>query len=46
MNEIKTFDERKEDLLKLGKKNGYLTFEQLADALKGLEMDAESLDNL
>ncbi|MBQ9024542.1 MAG: RNA polymerase sigma factor RpoD [Bacilli bacterium] len=46
MNEIKTFEERKEELLKQGKENGFLTFEQLADALKGLEMDAESLDNL
>ena len=43
---IKTLDERKDDLLKLGKTNGFLTFEQLADALKGLEMDAESLDDL
>ncbi|MBO6195263.1 MAG: RNA polymerase sigma factor RpoD [Bacilli bacterium] len=43
---IKTMDERKEDLLKLGKKEGFLTFEQLANALKGLEMDAESLDDL
>ena len=43
---IKTLDERKEDLLKLGKTEGFLTFEQLANALKGLEMDAESLDDL
>ena len=46
MNEIKTFEERKEELLKQGKENGFLTFEELAQALKGLEMDAESLDNL
>ena len=45
-SQIKTLDERKEDLLKLGKKQGYLTFEQLANSLKGLEMDAESLDDL
>ncbi len=43
---IKTMDERKQDLLELGKKEGFLTFEQLANALKGLEMDAESLDDL
>ena len=44
---IKTIDERKDDLLKLGKQQeGFLTFEQLANALKGLEMDAESLDDL
>ena len=46
MNEIKTFDERKEELLKKGKENGFLTFEELAESLKGLEMDAESLDDL
>ena len=46
MEEIKTLDERKNDLLKLGKEEGFLTFEQLAEALKGLEMDAESLDDL
>ena len=43
---IKTLDERKDDLLKMGKTNGFLTFEQLANSLKGLEMDAESLDDL
>ena len=46
MSEIKTFDERKEELLKKGQENGFLTFEELAESLKGLEMDAESLDNL
>ena len=43
---IKTMEERKEDLLKIGKEQGFLTFEQLANSLKGLEMDAESLDDL
>ena len=38
MNEIKTFEERKE--------KGFLTFEELAAALKGLDMDSESLDDL
>lgn len=46
MNEIKTFEERKEELLKKGKKNGFLTFEELAASLKGLDMDSESLDDL
>ena len=45
-NAIKTMDERKQDLLELGKQIGFLTFEQLANSLKGLEMDAESLDDL
>lgn len=46
MNEIKSLDERKKDLLKLGKKNGYITYEQLANALKGLDLDADTLDDL
>ncbi len=46
MVEIKSLEERKEELLKLGKKEGYLTFEQLADALKGLEVDNDTLDEL
>ena len=46
MVEIKTLEERVNDLVKLGKKEGVVTFEQLADALKGLDIDADSLDNL
>ena len=46
MNEIKTFEQRKKELLELGKKNKYVTYEQLANALKGLELDADSLDEL
>ena len=46
MVEIKTLDERKEELLALGKEKGYISFEQLADSLKGLEIDNDSLDNL
>jgi len=46
VNEIKTFDERKKELVELGKKEGYLTYEQLANSLKGLEIDAEDLDEL
>lgn len=46
MVEIKTLEERIEELLKLGKKEGVITFEQLADTLKGLEIDNDSLDNL
>ena len=44
--EIKTFDERKQSLLELGKKNGYITYEQLAEELKGLDVDSDSLDDL
>ena len=46
VNEIKTFEQRKEELIKQGKKNGFVTYEELATALKGLELDADSLDDL
>ena len=46
LNEVKTLESRKESLLLLGKQKGYITYEQLADELKGLEVDAESLDDL
>ena len=46
MNEIKTLEERQEELLVLGKKQGFITFEQLADALKGLDIDPDNLDAL
>ena len=45
-NEIKSFTERKEELVKLGKEQGYITYENLALALKGLDLDADSLDDL
>ncbi|MBO5414858.1 MAG: RNA polymerase sigma factor RpoD [Bacilli bacterium] len=46
VGEIKTLDERKKKLITLGKKQGYITYEQLADELKGLDIDADSLDEL
>ena len=46
VTQIKTLDERKEELLKEGKESGFLTFEALADKLKGLDYDAEVLDEL
>ncbi|MBP3919939.1 MAG: RNA polymerase sigma factor RpoD [Bacilli bacterium] len=46
INEIKTFDERKQELVKIGKEKGFITYEELANALKGLELDADSLDDL
>ena len=45
-NEIKTFEDRKQELIKIGKKKGQITYEELADKLKGLELDADSLDDL
>lgn len=46
MKQIKTFEQRKEELLKKGKEKGVLTYEELAESLKGLELDADSLDDL
>lgn len=46
VEEIKTMDERKNKLINLGKKQGYITYEQLADELKGLDIDSDVLDDL
>jgi len=46
MVEIKTFEERKEELIKKGEEKGYITFEELAASLKGLEVDSDTLDEL
>lgn len=46
INEIKTYEERKEELVKKGKEKGYITYEELANSLKGLELDADALDDL
>ena len=46
INEIKSFEERKNELVKKGKEKGYITYEELANALKGLDLDADSLDDL
>ena len=46
VGEIKTLEERKNKLIALGKKQGFVTYEQLADELKGLDVDSDSLDDL
>ncbi len=46
INEIKTFEMRKEELVKKGKEKGFVTYEELANALKGLDLDSDSLDEL
>ena len=46
LKEIKSFDERKKELILEGQKNGFITFEQLAKSLQGLDVDADSLDSL
>ena len=44
--EIKTLEEREQTLLKKGKEKGYITYEELAEELKGLDIDSDSLDDL
>ncbi len=44
--EIKTFEDRKKELIAEGKKTGTITYEKLAEKLKGLDLDADSLDDL
>ena len=46
VDEIKTFEERKKELVVKGKEKGVITYEELAAALKGLDLDADSLDDL
>ena len=46
VGEIKTIEERQNKLIELGTKQGYITYEQLADELKGLDMDSDTLDDL
>ena len=46
MEEIKTFEERKKELIKKGEEKGFITFEELANELKGLDIDSDSLDDL
>ena len=44
--EMKTIEQRKKELVEEGKKKGNITYEELADKLKNLELDADSLDDL
>ena len=46
IGEIKTIEERKKSLIEAGKKLGYVTYEQLVDELKGLDVDSDTLDDL
>ena len=46
ISEIKSFEERKQELIAKGLENGKITYEELAVALKGLEVDNDSLDDL
>ena len=46
MEEIKTYEARKSELVAKGKEKGFITYEELAASLKGLDLDADSLDDL
>ena len=46
IGEIKSYQQRKEELVKKGKEKGFVTYEELAAALKGLDLDADTLDDL
>ena len=46
VGEIKTLEERKNKLIALSKKQGFVTYEQLAEELKGLEVDSDTLDDI
>ena len=46
MEQIKTLEERENTLIGKGKEKGFITFEELANELKGLEIDNDSLDAL
>ena len=45
-SEIKSFEERKNELVRSGKEKGFITYEELALALKGLDLESDDLDDL
>ena len=44
--EIKSLEDRIKELIELGRKQKHVTFEQIVESLKGLEMDNDSLDEV
>ena len=46
METIKTLEERENTLIEKGKEKGFITYEELALELKGLDIDNDALDNL
>ena len=46
MEQIKTLEERENSLILKGKEKGFITYEELAQELKGLDIDNDALDNL
>lgn len=46
ISEVKDFEQRKETLIKKGKEVGFITYEELAEELKGLEVSSDLLDEV
>ena len=46
IGEIKSYDERKKKIIEKGKSQGFITYEDLATELKGLDLDNDALDDL
>ena len=46
MEQIKTLEERENSLILKGREKGFITYEELAQELKGLDIDNDALDNL
>ena len=46
MEQIKPLEERENSLIEKGKVKGFITYEELAFELKGLDIDNDALDNL
>ena len=46
ISEVKDFEQIKETLIKKGKEVGFITYEELAEELKGLEVSSDLLDEL
>ena len=46
VSEIKDFEQRKEALIKKGKELGFITYEEIAEELKGLDVSSDLLDEL
>ena len=44
--EIKDFEQRKEALIKKGKELGFITYEEISEELKGLDVSSDLLDEL
>ena len=46
VNSVKSFDERINELVKTGKDQGFLTYEQIAKKTLDLDLDSNALDEL